>query len=361
MNSTIHSAAPRLRVISLLLLSITASSLAAPPATRPDISKAEADKLIDDAGKKPPDWWDSVTVRTPPSLDLTWKTVPGWQPQKNLGAYLWDIIYPNPSRWREGVKMLHQTLQINKGNKDGLDKSISALANNYAELLQDFSRAAYWAKKSGDHELLLAECYWKIGCKPAAVDLLEQMLADTTRNGQAIKLWAEMGDLKTALEWANEMADMGMASPAYLAAAEACRHHGKTDEAIKYYQKVLTVSDGSRQGDIKQNKARARASLEAIRLFDKLDLSKVPDGSYKSDSIGYVGPVEVTVTVKKNRIEKIEITNHKEKQFYASLTEIPQRIIAKQGVKGIDMTTGATITSEAIVNATAKALAGAQK
>ena len=43
-------------------------------------------------------------------------------------------------------------------------------------------------------------------------------------------------------------------------------------------------------------------------------------------------------------------------------TYVPQQIIAKQGVKGVDMTSGATITAEAITNATAKALAsGARK
>ena len=35
--------------------------------------------------------------------------------------------------------------------------------------------------------------------------------------------------------------------------------------------------------------------------------------------------------------------------------------LIKQSVKGIDTTTGATVTSEAIINATAKALAGAKK
>ena len=347
--------------ICVLLLWLTASALAAPPApaTRPVRTKAEVDKLIDEAGKTPPEWWNSVTVNTPPTVDLTWKSVPGWQPQKNLGSYLWDIIYPNPSRWREGVKLMHQTLAVNKDNKDALNKSMRTLAANYSELLQDFPRAAYWGKKAGDEELLLAECYWKLGCKQAAVDLLEELTADFTRNGQAIKLWADMGELKTALEWADAMADLSSPSPAYLAAGDACRLNGKIPEAIKFYEKVLALPDG--KGDSKRNKDRAKASLEAIKLFDTLDLAKVPDGTYKSNSIGYVGPIEVAVTVKNKRIEKVEVTNHKEKQFYASLTEIPQRIVAKQSVKGIDMTTGATITSEAIVNATAKALAGAQK
>jgi len=43
------------------------------------------------------------------------------------------------------------------------------------------------------------------------------------------------------------------------------------------------------------------------------------------------------------------------------MIDTPKKIIDKQAVKGIDATSGATITSEAIINATAKALSAAQK
>jgi len=115
------------------------------------------------------------------------------------------------------------------------------------------------------------------------------------------------------------------------------------------------------QRDDPVNKKRAAASIEAIRLFDSLDLTKIADGTYKADSVGYVGPVEVTIRVKSHKIDAVDITSHHEKQFYSSLVDVPKQIIAKQTVKGIDTTTGATVTSEAIINASAKALAGAQK
>ena len=60
--------------------------------------------------------------------------------------------------------------------------------------------------------------------------------------------------------------------------------------------------------------------------------------------------------MKSGRIEKVSITKHKEKQYYSSLTDIPQQIVAKQNLKTVDATSGATITVEAIVSATAKAL-----
>jgi uncharacterized protein with FMN-binding domain len=60
--------------------------------------------------------------------------------------------------------------------------------------------------------------------------------------------------------------------------------------------------------------------------------------------------------VQKGKIESVQVTQCKDDWFYTSLTEIPRQIIEKQGVKGVDAVTGATISSEGIINATAKAL-----
>ncbi len=85
------------------------------------------------------------------------------------------------------------------------------------------------------------------------------------------------------------------------------------------------------------------------------------DGTYRASSIGYEGPVQTEVVVKAGRIESVRVTQHREKQYYSSLTDTPRKILARQGVKGIDATSGATITSEAIINATAQALASGLK
>ncbi|MDA1162559.1 MAG: FMN-binding protein, partial [Planctomycetota bacterium] len=60
-------------------------------------------------------------------------------------------------------------------------------------------------------------------------------------------------------------------------------------------------------------------------------------------------------------IKSVTVTRHREKQYYSSLTDTPRKILARQGVAGIDATSSATITSEAIINATAKALANGMK
>lgn len=363
---TTHQAFSLSVLLAMLLLAPAAfgAGPSTAPATRPTKTRAEIEKLIADAGKNQPDWWDATPLKYPKTLDLTWKPGgKGWKPQENMGAYLWDIIDPNPSRWREGAKLVHHTYTVNKDNPAGQTSAARSLAKIYTELLCDYPRGAYWARKGAGGpgaEINLAECYFKMGSTEMAMEHLRKMGGDHTRNGQAVKLWADMGDLKTALAWADGLAKSGGATPAYLAAGDACRRHGKIAEAMQYYQKVLSAPAGGHRDDA-VNKKRAQANLDAVKLYDALDLKKIPDGSYTGSSIGYVGPIETTVTVKANRIEKVEVTKHKEKQFYASLEEVPAQILKKQSVKGIDMTTGATVTSEAIVNGAAKALAGAQK
>ena len=75
-------------------------------------TKAEVQKLIDTEGREPPEWFEATTVNTPASLDMSWpEPVPGgWNNQKNMGQYIWDIINPNPNKWREGVKLMHTLL-----------------------------------------------------------------------------------------------------------------------------------------------------------------------------------------------------------------------------------------------------------
>ena len=124
---------------------------------------------------------------------------------------------------------------------------------------------------------------------------------------------------------------------------------------------MVCTFEHRRKEDIKRNKNRARANIEAIEVFDLLDLKKVPDGTYKSSSIAYAGMLEVAVTVKKRKITSVKVTKHQEKQFYAAMFDTPRQIVAKQGLKGVDAVSGATMTSEAILNATAKALANAMK
>src|SRR5262245_9104490 len=77
-------------------------------------TRVELDAMIDRLGKTPPDWFKSTPLNYPPSLDLDWPMQPqgGWNNQKNVGQYLWDIVNPNPGRWKEGTKLVHHLLTL---------------------------------------------------------------------------------------------------------------------------------------------------------------------------------------------------------------------------------------------------------
>ncbi|MBM4016968.1 MAG: FMN-binding protein [Planctomycetes bacterium] len=313
--------------------------------------------IIQRAGVTPPDWWNSVPLVYPPTLDLRWPEAKGpWDPQKNVGQYVWSVINENPPKWREGVKFIHHVLAVNKDNPPVVQKAVGSLGTMYHNLLEDWARAAFWWRKAGmTDDADLARCYWKLGSKEMAASVIAKFTVDDTRNGNVIKLWADMGDLDKALALAEATARDGAPDIGYLAAGDACRLHGRYPQALQYYQKVLDAATGWR--DLKQNKERARASIDAIRLVEGLDLSKVRDGTYTATSRAYAGPLDAAVTVQGGRITSVKVVRHQEKQYYTALADTPAQIVARQGIRGVDAVTGATITSEAIMNATIKALA----
>jgi uncharacterized protein with FMN-binding domain len=333
---------------------------AATGATAGQRSKAEIEKLIAEAGKTPPDWLESTKLNYPKTLDLSWpegKPDGGWNNQKNVGQFYWDVINPNPGRWREGVKLMHHLMDMHRDDKDTVARAARDLGGMYHRLFQDYARSAYWIRQAKGYEdyVVLAECYFRLGNKQMAVELLNQFRSIPL---SAVKLWADMGETDKALKLAELFAGGRAADEANLLAGDACRLAGRYAQALAYYNKVVAMPDTK---DNKRNKDRATASAEAIKLFDTLDVKKVPDGTYKDSSLGYEGPIEVEVTVRGGRIEDVKVTKHKEKQFYASITDTPERIIRKQSVKGVDATSRATITSEAIINASAKALRSGQQ
>ena len=89
----------------------TSGGAGSPPAVAPGgtRSKADVEALINQLGKTPPDWFEATPLNYPQSLDLTFPQPPpgGWNNQKNVGQYVWDIINPNENKWREGVRLMH--------------------------------------------------------------------------------------------------------------------------------------------------------------------------------------------------------------------------------------------------------------
>ena len=292
----------------------------------------------------------------------------GWDNQKNVGQFVWDVVNPNPDRWKEGVRLMHHLLTLHKDDPEKRERAMLTLCHMYHDLLEDYARAAFWYRAVGvekDPEeyarsvVILAECYWRLGYRDEALKLL----AKVPPNLSHAKLLGDMGETDRALKMSLAEADDDSQGYAALAAGDACRQAGRYQEALKHYQKVLEIEVPAKNpnGRLLKNRNRAEANVSAIKAFELFDPKQVADGKYVAASQGYEGPVEVTVTMQGGRLEAVAVTKHREKQFYSAISDTTAKIIAKQSVKGVDTTSNATITSEAIINATAKALAIRQK
>jgi len=81
----------------------------------------------------------------------------------------------------------------------------------------------------------------------------------------------------------------------------------------------------------------------------------VPDGVYKGASRGYVDDVTVQVTVTDGKIAEVRVLDQKESRARTAPADVPPKMVAKQGTQ-VDATTGATVTSRAIMRAAQVAL-----
>ena len=262
---------------------------------------------------------------------------------------------------------MHHILGTTKDN-DVRQRAMRSLGAMYHNLLQDYARSAFWFRLSGlenqladapQQGIALADCYWKLGSKRMALETIARM---KRKPYSAIKLLGDLGETDAAVNLGEAFAKSGQASTSFLYAGDACRVAGRLEDAEKYYRRAIAGIPKAEAGKPhhKRDKARAEASIAAIKFYT-LDPKNVRDGKYSASSIGYEAPVHVEVVVSGGRIESVKVTQHREKQYYSSLTDTPGKILAKQGVSGIDATSSATITSEAIINATAKALADGSK
>ena len=80
-------------------------------------------------------------------------------------------------------------------------------------------------------------------------------------------------------------------------------------------------------------------------------------GTYEGTAAGRNGDITVSVTVSEDAITAVEVTAHQETAGIAdaALAQIPEKIVKTQSL-GVDSASGATITSEGIVNAVAAAV-----
>jgi uncharacterized protein with FMN-binding domain len=90
---------------------------------------------------------------------------------------------------------------------------------------------------------------------------------------------------------------------------------------------------------------------------------KYKDGSYEATKKGASSDIKVAVEVKKGKIQNIKIVDQKEtgSLIQAAQDNLIPEIIKKQGTEGIEAISGATKSSQAIIDAVGEALQKASK
>ena len=328
------------------------------------LTPAEVLKKVKEEGSQTPTWYAATQVEHPKSLDLSWPIKPpkeGWNSQRNVGQYLWDVIYPNPGRWQSGIRLVQHLLEQHEGNRTLVKRDRRTLGSMYFRLFQDYPRAAYWLQlgqvtKNDNEATMLAECYWRMGSRELGLDWLRSNRVSVGK----IKLLGDMGETDFAVGLTKSFGNSNAKHQAFLAAGDALRLAKRYDEAIAFYKKVLAAKPHKNAQYNARFRGRAQESITAIKLFEQFDLNRQADGTFKASSVGYNGPIEVEVVVKDKSIESVRVLKHREKQFYSAINDTTNQIVKSQDIREIDGTTSATITSQAIVNATAKALGSTQ-
>jgi uncharacterized protein with FMN-binding domain len=135
---------------------------------------------------------------------------------------------------------------------------------------------------------------------------------------------------------------------------------GDTELALESYAKAMALYPTSRQPW-----GRETLPKHVSRLQAKCDLLKrghgrlegLRNGTYEASSIGYAGDVGVTLEVQGGKVSGLRLT-HTEHIDQGATRRLPAQIQARQSLE-VDAITAATITTDALVEATYRAARGA--
>ncbi len=126
---------------------------------------------------------------------------------------------------------------------------------------------------------------------------------------------------------------------------------GKTELARQNYAEAIRLYPTSDQpyGQhlLKRQADRTQSKVDLLS-FRSLAGALLREGRYTSVALGYAGDIQVSLTVRDGRMADIQV-KHEEKIDQGACVLIPQRILDKQSLQ-VDAITGATVTTNAIID-----------
>lgn len=286
-------------------------------------SLAEAMKKVE---KNPPDWLADVPV----NYDTA-------QPWKKARHHIRKLLGQGGKYQREAIKLTYDYLVERKVQEDVHELPMYLyLGGERAWAIKVYEQWLLTQPKGQAHACQdLASCYLSFGETGKALDVLKRALHKLPDPP-----WRTMAEAKINDQMGDVYAKAGDKANARDHYQTAIRHYGVAKP--RYGRHLLPRRIAKTQ--CKQD------------LLDKvtLDLSGLRNGVYQGRSLGYTKDLTATVRVKAGRMQDIKL-HHKENIEQGATKIIPQRIVEKQSLH-VDGVTGATITTQAIIEATYRAL-----
>ena len=306
-------------VVFIAVLPGNANSAGAPA---PSLQQALADLKV------PPDWFANTSVN--------WDTNKPW---KDARLEIRRLLALDEASVPEAVKLTW--LYSQKGDiGDGHELPMYLfMSGNYAWATSEYPKFLKRVAHSGATHgyRCYASCLAHFREYQQALQVLDDALKDLPAAPWRISSMAgiqeQYGDI------CSKTGDLAKAREHY---AEAMRLYPTSDQP--YGRHLLP-----------RNVTRVKAKVDLLAM-QSLSTAKLRDGSYTGKAPGYseTSDVEVTLTIASGKITDVTV-KHEEKIDLNATRIIPQRIIEKQSVQ-VDGVTGATVTSQAIVEGAFQAM-----
>ena len=307
----------------VVVLAVSALCIAAEPAKKPTLA-AELAKL-----KVPPEWFDSTAIHW--DMNKPWKD--GRIEIRRL------LALGDEQNVREAVKLTILYAQKNDIN-DGHELPMYLfLSGNYAWATIEFPKflAKVQGKGATHAYLCYASCLSHFGEYDKALQVLDRAMKDLPAAPWTIHNTANIHN-----HYGDLYAEMGQADKAKEHYAEAIRLYPTSNQP--YGRQLLP-----------RRVAQVNTKLNLLVMQALADI-KLRDGAFPGRSLGYSDKKDsvVNVRIASGKIADVQV-QHEEKIDLNATKIIPQRIIEKQSLT-VDAITGATVTSQAIIDGTFQAL-----
>jgi uncharacterized protein with FMN-binding domain len=285
-------------------------------------------------------------------------------PKPDLAADLAALQIPPP--WLADVKTTYDTTQPWKAARLHIRKLLDEHRNREAIWLT-YDYIVVRKAAPGDHEYPL---YLFLGGEYAwALRIYEdRMKEDPEREGIAFmnlaaiyRHYGRYSDAERVLKQGLEHPpkppwDVPNAAKIHDRLGDLYAETGQQDAAAREYAEAMRLYPTSKQPWGKQNLPKQvrkiRTKLDLVQRGDGA-FGPLRDGTYHGSSIGYAKDLRVTLTVRNGKATDLTVEHEEHIEQHATET-IPKAILDRQSLQ-VDAVTSATITSQAIVDATYQA------